>query len=146
MTVTFCGHGKTYYNLEIKEKLREVIERLVKAGADNFLLGGYGNFDIMAAHTVREIKKEYPNIKSILVIPYIERKYDENLYDSSLYPPIENIQRRFAIIKRNEYMVSSSDVIVAYIDHDFGGASKTFNYAKRKKKKVINLFSGDITS
>ena len=35
-------------------------------------------------------------------------------------------------------MVDVSDVVVAYVKHDWGGAAKTLEYARRKKKEIIN--------
>ena len=64
---------------------------------------------------------------------------DRHLYDSSVYPPIENVPMRFAINKRNEWMINQADLVIAYVDHTFGGAYKTLQYAKRKKKQIINL-------
>ena len=36
-------------------------------------------------------------------------------------------------------MINNSDVIIAYVSNDLGGAFKTLMYAKRKNKKIINL-------
>ncbi|MBP3360293.1 MAG: DUF1273 family protein [Clostridia bacterium] len=140
MVVSFCGHGNVQYSDEIRESLYTIIEDLIKQGADEFLLGGYGSFDLMAAHTVKSLKEKYPHIESVLVVPYINRGFDKDLYDCSEYPPLENVPMRFAILKRNEWMVRSADVIVAYISHDWGGAAKTLSYARRKKKRIINIF------
>lgn len=139
MTVTFCGHGNETYSDEIRKRLSDTIEELILQGADEFLLGGYGSFDLMAAYTVRSFKAKYPHIKSVLVVPYIDRSFDKELYDYSEYPPLENTPKRFAILKRNEYMVNRSDIVIAYVSHSCGGAAKTFDYALRKKKKMINL-------
>ena len=139
MIVTFCGHGDETYPDEIRKKLNDTIEELILHGADEFLLGGYGKFDQMAATAVKSLKKKYSYIKSILVVRYINRGFDKELYDYSEYPPLENTPKRFAILKRNEYMVNRSDIIIAYISHNWGGAAKTFDYALRKKKKMINL-------
>lgn len=102
MIVTFCGHGDETYPDEIRIMLSDTIEELIIQGADKFLLGGYGNFDLMAATAVKSLKKKYPYIKSILVVPYINRGFDKELYDYSEYPPLENTPKRFAILKRNE--------------------------------------------
>ena len=141
MVVSFCGHGNVQYSDEIRESLYTIIEDLIKQGADEFLLGGYGSFDLMAAHTVKSLKEKYPHIESVLVVPYINRGFDKDLYDCSEYPPLENVPMRFAILKRNEWMVRSADVIVAYISHDWGGAAKTLSYASHKKKRIINIFA-----
>ena len=139
MTVTFCGHGDKYYSDDFRKRLYDTVEELIKKGAKEFLLGGYGSFDSMAAVVVRELKQAYPKIRSTLVIPYLDRKYDNmGYYDAFVYPPIEQAPKRLAIIKRNEWMVDNSDVVIAYVDHDWGGAARTYAYAVRRKK-VVNL-------
>lgn len=90
MIVTFCGHGDETYSDEIRKKINDTIEELILQGADEFLLGGYGKFDQMAATAVKAQKKKYPHIKSVLVVPYINRSFDKELYDYSEYPPLEN--------------------------------------------------------
>ena len=84
-TVTFCGHSQL--SLEEKRALFPLlcteIERLITLGADTFLLGGYGNFDTLCARAVKKAKEKHPHITSILVIPYINRTYNEELYDFS---------------------------------------------------------------
>ena len=139
MTVTFCGHSEIYYSEDVEKKMYGVIEKLIKNGANEFLLGGYGNFDNLAAKVVKNLKEKYPHINSILVIPYLNRNYGLELYDSSIYTPLEDVPPRFAILRRNEWMVQNSEVVVAYVKYSWGGATKTLAYAKRRKKQVINL-------
>ena len=88
MIVTFCRHGDETYPDEIRKKINVTIEKLIQQGADEFLLGGYGKFDQMAATAVKSLKKKYSYIKSILVVPYINRGFDKELYDYSEYPPL----------------------------------------------------------
>ena len=136
--VTFCGHADFYGSEDVRVWLKETVENLIRRGADDFLLGGYGGFDACAASMVWELKKQYPAIRSTLVLPYLDRKVDATKYDTTLYPPLEKVPRRFAISKRNEYMVNEADIVVAYVTHDWGGAATTLAYAKRKKKEIIN--------
>ena len=137
MIVTFCGHREVQEPEKVRKWLYETVEGLIMEGADCFFLGGYGQFDTMAADVVRELKQRYPKIRSVLVLPYLDREYDVSGYDESIYPPLENIPRRYAISKRNEYMVDSSYVVVAYVVYGFGGASKPLQFAERKKKRII---------
>ena len=139
MTVTFCVHSQVANPAAVAAALADIIEKLIDEGADEFLLGGYGEFDSMAAVAVRNAKQQHPGICSTLVIPYIDRDYDSALYDGSLYPPLETVPRRFAISKRNEWMVANSDVVVACIQHSWGGAATTLKYADRKKKRIISV-------
>ena len=139
MTVTFCGHSQVANADAVAAALAETIEKLISEGATEFLLGGYGKFDSMAAVAVHNAKSRHPGICSTLVIPYIDRDYDPALYDGSLYPPLETVPRRFAISKRNEWMVTNSDVVVACIQHSWGGAATTLKFAERKKKRIISI-------
>ncbi|MBR1689473.1 MAG: DUF1273 family protein [Oscillibacter sp.] len=138
MTVIFCGHGDFFGAEEVKLWLRETVEGLIHKGADDFLLGGYGGFDACAASIVWELKKQYPEITSTLALPYLDRKVDATKYDSTTYPPLEKVPKRYAISKRNERMVNEADTVVAYVTHDWGGAATTLAYAKQKKKEIIN--------
>ena len=139
MTVTFCGHSQVANSTAVAAALAKIIDDLIAEGADEFLLGGYGEFDTMAAVAVRNAKKNHPSIRATLVIPYIDRDYDPALYDGSLYPPLETVPRRYAISKRNEWMVANSDVVVTCIQHSWGGAATTLKYAERKKKRIISV-------
>lgn len=139
MTVTFCGHNKEDYDNITEQKLYHTLENLIKYGADEFLFGGYGKFDLISAKILKELKIKYPNIKSVLVIPYLNRRYDLAMYDFSVYPPLENVPLKFAILKRNEWMVLKSQVVVAYVKYPFSGAAKTLSFAERKKKQIINI-------
>ena len=139
MIITFCGRSKIADKETVRERLTNEICNLLSSGYTTFYLGGYGDFDLMAASVLHEMKDSYPSIDRVLVLPYLDRKYDEKLYDSTVYPPLESVPKRFAISKRNEWMVEQADVVIAYVTHDWGGAVKTLEYAVRKKSQIINI-------
>lgn len=97
MVVTFCGHRDVICSDDLKRQLKFVLCDLILEGADTFLLGGYGSFDFMAAMTVRELKSTYPRIRSTLVLAYLDRDYNAELYDDTIYPPLERVPLRYAI-------------------------------------------------
>lgn len=141
-TVTFCGHREIDLASGeiIRESLYNTIEEMIKKGAKEFLLGGYGAFDTLSADILTKLKESYPHIRRTLVVPYIDRECDSKLYDESVYPPIEKAPKKLAIIKRNEWMIDNSDIVIAYIKYSWGGAVRTYNYATRKQKQIINLY------
>ena len=139
MLVTFCGHSRVSNTAAVADALKTVVEELISEGADEFYLGGYGEFDSIAAHVVYDLKALHPEIKSYLVIPYLNREYYTKLYDDCIYPPLESVPLKFAISKRNEWMVDQADVVVAHVLYSWGGAAATLNYAKRKKKRIISV-------
>ena len=60
MTVTFCGHSDFSFKDSDKEKLKDLLIKLVvKFPTCKFYLGGYGNFDALCFSTLKEIKKDF---------------------------------------------------------------------------------------
>ena len=75
------------------------------------------------------------------------RDYFENEYDEIIYPELESVPFRFAISKRNEWMAEHSDLVIAYVCVDFGGAYAFFKHAIRCNKEVVNNAKlGNITN
>ena len=137
MTITFCGHSQTSNQDKISNWLDTILPSLIEGGATIFYLGGYGDFDRLAAAAVRRQKDTYPHIESVLVLPYLNRKFDDTAYDSTTYPPLEKMPPRYAIVKRNQWMVSESDVVISGVIHSWGGAAKTLNFARNKGKVIF---------
>lgn len=137
MNVTFCGHAQIWQSEEIEKWLFHITQSLIEQGATTFYLGGYGAFDSLAASVLREQKKRYRNIELVLVLAYLNTGRGTSGYDSTVYPPLETVPRRFAISHRNRWMVEAADVVVAYVLHDWGGAATTLRYAKQKDRKII---------
>ena len=136
MIVTFCGHSKINRTEGFSQWLDIILPSFIEGGAATFYLGGYGAFDGLAASVLRKQKKTYPHIELILVLAYLTRAIDASYYDGTTYPPLEKVPPRYAIVKRNEWMVSESDVVISGVTHSWGGAAKTLEFA-RSKRKVI---------
>lgn len=137
MNITFCGHSQVENSRDVTDWLLIITQKLIEQGGKTFYLGGYGEFDSLAASVLREKKKLYPQIELILVLPYLHTSKEILEYDDTIYPPLESVPPRYAISKRNQWMVDISDVVVAYVLHNWGGAATTMRYAKRKNKKLI---------
>ena len=139
MTVTFCGHRQMEHGAEVTAWLRNVVEDLIREGAVTFYLGGMGAFDRLAASVVRESKARHPHIQLVLVLAYLEAGRDCAGYDYSLYPSLESVPRRYAIVHRNRWMVEAAHVVVGYVLHSWGGAAATLSWARQKKKRIISF-------
>lgn len=137
MIVTFCGHGKLNRTDGFSTWLDMLLPSLIEGGAATFYLGGYGAFDSLAAAAVRRQKEAYPHIEIILVLAYLDREVDASRYDGTTYPPLEKVPRRYAIVKRNEWMVCESDVVISGVTHGWGGAAKTLEFAQKKRKVIL---------
>ena len=146
MIVTFCGHAQFSKSEEYEQKLLAFLEERVGNRPADMYLGGYGDFDSFAYDCCKKYKKNHPNISLVFVTPYLitdyqhnHSQYQETKFDSILYPEIEDKPKRYAITYRNKYMVEKADFVVAYITHEWGGAYKTYQYAKRKKKSIFHI-------
>ena len=145
---TFAGHGEIYGENTLKEKLKkEIINLIENQGVTTFYNGGKGQFDWLCADCVKELRKDYPFIKSYMIFSYLPGKkneFDSNPYkdfDGTIYPyGLEFVPKRFAIVKRNEWVIDNSSFLITYINHKWGGAYRTLEYAKRKKHiQFINI-------
>lgn len=138
-SVVFIGHNECY-GLSY-EKLEKVVTECINDGVVNFYSGGQGGFDRTCAGMINRLKKQYAHIKNILVIPYLTFNiFDKEIFDEIIYPEsFENYYFKAAIIKRNKYMVEKSQTAICYINKNFGGAIKTYEYAVQKNLKIINL-------
>jgi uncharacterized phage-like protein YoqJ len=140
MIITFCGHSQFFSSNEYQNRLIEILEHEVGDLSAEMYLGGYGGFDSFAYSCCKKYKQTNASISLVFVTPYI--KIDPIVcqnYDSILYPGLEDKLPRYAITYRNRFMVDKADLIIAYIDHEWGGAYNTYKYAKKKGKRIINL-------
>jgi hypothetical protein len=69
---------------------------------------------------------------------YINQEKNPLLHEDSMYPPLENVPKRFAMPRRNRWMAENADVMVTYAVHNFGNAMAIMQYAQRLGKRVIN--------
>ncbi len=139
MTAVFIGHGECYGLT--KERIKSEVIKAIKSGVTEFLNGGQGSFDWIAASAVHDLKKDYPDIKSYLIIPYLSFSIrDKDLFDEVIYPEgFEKYHFKSAIPARNKYMVDQSQYAICYVDHGWGGAAQTYERAKKKGLTIVNL-------
>ena len=128
----------------IKPRLREVLVQLIERdGVDQFYVGHQGAFDAIVLSVLRELALLYPQIRYDIVLAYMPQgkaDFDTEMTQHTLLPEgIETVPRRFAIDRRNRWMLQQSDYVVAYVTHSWGGAAKFANEAKRLGKTVIEI-------
>ncbi len=152
ITITFCGHG-TIYDDGVKEALFkalwDILSPLSASDKVTFLCGGYGAFDWLCSEVIDEIRNYClpPTTEKVFVTPYITESYKDRIdyisqdFDEVVFPPLETVPPKFAISRRNEWMIAKADVVIAYVRQGFGGAAKTLRFAYTKKKRIVRLIS-----
>lgn len=134
---TFFGHRECY-GLD-REVLYRAIKKLILQGADTFYVGNQGQFDTMAYGCLRELRVEYPYIHVSMVLAYFPGKKEKDLEDTVYPEEIEVGPRKFAIERRNRWLIDHSEHCLCYVGHSWGGAYKFAQLAKHRGKNVINL-------
>ncbi len=148
MIITFCGHSSFRAELDDEKRVLDIIENVANGEQVDFYLGGYGNFDNFAKDCAKKYQEKYPDTKVIFVTPYLtkwlsDRKdYFEKEYDEILFPEIESVPPKFAVSKRNEWMVRVSDYVIGYVSRHFGGAYNMLLYAHKHNKPYTNIYKG----
>ena len=146
MIITFCGHSSFAKKADYEYKLLSILQEYIGDEPAEIFLGGYGSFDEFARECCRKYQSEHPRVSLVLITPYMtiehqknHLEYQKDYYDAIVYPEIEDKPLRFAISYRNKWMVEKADLVIAYVNHNSGGAWQTYQHAKRKKKNIINL-------
>ena len=150
-TCCFTGHRRIQLDqLEsVTQRLRDAVIASIKDGYLYFGAGGALGFDTLAAQTVLDLKKDYPQIKLILVLPCrtqsrgwkqedieeynrIMKAADKVVYTSQDY-------NNGCMHKRNRHLVDNSSLCICYLTERTGGTAYTVDYARKVGCRVINL-------
>ena len=163
-TCSFFGHRDTPQTEELKQKVRETVERLiVEERVDTFLFGSRSNFDELCYIVVTGLKEKYLHIQRIaylckhetacLVGAGVKMKQQiKQLTGRDVYvPEYEDIKRsdrvdsagRASYVERNCLMIKDSNFVVVHLEEGRnGGKSGTrlaYKYSLRQKKSMITV-------
>ena len=138
----FIGHREA--SSELLPILTQVVEKHISEyGVTEFIVGGYGRFDHLAAKAVISLKQQYPQITLSLLIPYHPAERSVKTppgFDNTYYPPgMEKVPRRLAIVQANRYVVEHTDYLIAYAWHLASNARNLVNYAEKRGITITNL-------
>ena len=139
-TCTFFGHRDCPGTVTI-DLFRE-IERLINTyGVDTFYVGNQGQFDGHVRKVLRQLANEYPHIRYAVVLAYMpgrKREYED--YSDTICPEgQEEVHPKYAIDRRNRWMLRQSQFVVCYLRYTYGGGARYVQMAQRQGKHVINL-------
>ena len=159
---SFFGHRDTEQTEELKQKVREIVVRLIiEEGVDTFLFGSRSNFDELCHIVVTELKEKYPHIQRIAYLcrhesgclageGKDEQRRIKELTGRDVYVrEFEDIKKsdrvnsagRACYVERNYWMIEESHCLVLYCDEGgklkSSGTKLVWKYAKRKKSILI---------
>lgn len=135
---TFFGHRTVTQN--IRDELFSQISYLIECcGVDTFWVGHQGSFDETVISVLESIKKVYPCISCNIVLANLREANNSSFDLDTVFPEeLEGSIPRFAIDKRNRWMIEHSDFAITYVMRD-GGAQKYKDILLKKNKTVIEI-------
>ena len=140
LSCCFIGH-KDCSNT-IRNNLLKTIEILIKEkNVTTFYVGTQGGFDRLVYDVLCELESIY-KIEINVVLAYLNDNRDEKYYDiaKSIYPDeLTKMPLRFAIRRRNSYMIDKADYVICYMNNPFSNTFTNVKEAAQKKKQIINL-------
>ncbi len=135
--VTFFGHRDAPKKLEPTLRLA-LVDLIENKNANLFYVGNQGNFDAMVRRQLEDLAQTYP-ITYKIVLAYMPGKNDEPDEHTVLPEGLETVPRRFAISRRNKWMLDQADTVVTYVTHPSSGAYQMKEMAIEKGKLVVAL-------
>lgn len=142
MVCTFFGHKDA--NLEIENELRSIIIDLIENhNVKVFYVGHQGNFDYLVRQNLEELCKIYTYIQYWIVLAYMPNQnhfLEQKYLSKTIYPDgLEKVPPKFAINRRNRWMIGKANYVVTHVKHNLSNASKFKEIAEREGKIVINI-------
>ena len=140
MKVCFIGHR--IIPQDIKPRLEKTLKNLINENPDVlFYVGDHGQFDSLTRSVLLRLQKIYPEIRIVLVLSYMPTSNPNkiNNIDTLLPEAVARAIPRYAIDRRNRWVIENSDTVISYVTHSYGGAAKFKRIAISQKKHVIEL-------
>lgn len=153
-TVCFTGHRteklpKTSQELfYLREQVRQEVLNALEVGHNTFITGMCYGFDLLCADVVL-CEREIEPLNLLAAVPFQQQTKGWGQSDIGAYQRILSkcdhvvvLQENYSsgcYYKRNEYMVDSSQRVLAYCLGS-GGTQHTINYAQKRGIDVINLY------
>ena len=151
-TCCFTGHRalpKEKLPEIIRQQLETVIEELIQRGVIYYGCGGAIGFDMLAGEAVLALKKKYPQIKLIMVLPCMDQDKKWPQEEKARYralleacDKIVYVQKEYdkdCMYRRNRHLTGHSGVCVAYLVNRQSGTGYTVGYAQRQMAQIVHL-------
>ena len=136
---TFFGNRDA--SSDIIPSLRKIIFTLIKyKKVKRFYVGNQGQFDSITISVLTELEQEY-DIHFSIVLAYLPQVQAPLLDMSHTILPsgLESVHPRYAIDRRNRWMLDQCDYVVTYVRNPVGGAAKFKEIAFKRGKTVIEI-------
>ena len=152
-TCSFTGHRiiPTAHMKKLTDLLDRAIEYAYANGCRSFYTGGAIGFDTMAAKALLRFRIKHNDVKIIIAVPCQDQAERWSFSDRDMYEYIlanadevvfcSDEYTKDCMKKRNEFLATVCDVLIAYSGRASSGSAQTVRMAKALGKEVYNLFA-----
>ena len=152
MGCSFTGHRviEDRHMNAIGDLLSRAVEYAYKEGCREFFAGGAQGFDTLAAREVIRFRISHPDVSLVLLLPCTDQNahwsdhatssYEYTLSAADEVRYISEEYTRGCMRERNQALVDSCDILIAYVGKEKSGGGQTLRMAERAKKRVYNLY------
>lgn len=139
MVCTFFGHADAPPNLQ--ERLEILLtDYIPHHDATVFYVGHHGNFDAMVKTTLQKLKPLYPHIEYAVVLAYLPYDKKQGYQNDTIFPEtLENVPPKYAIDRRNRWMIKQSDTVFTYVSYKISRTARWREYARKQGKIMVDV-------
>lgn len=126
--------------------MTECIRAAAEVGYDYFISGFAEGVDLMAAEAVLALKREGYALRLEAALPSMDQTegWDDParglhgmlLEQADRCVCVDPVGDAYSCLRRDEYMVKESDLVIAVFDGQKGGTAYTVSYARKKKRNL----------
>ena len=139
MRCIFFGHRDVQETVRHKIK-KTILMLLATKQISCFYVGNNGRFDYWVQMVLRELGREGIDVPYFIVLSHIDERALSQEQEHTLFPEeLATSLARFAINRRNEWLIRHADMAVAYVMFEASNSQKLLQKAQRKGLSIINL-------
>ena len=139
MICAFFGHREVID--DVKKAVKNRILNLIQNYSEiEFYVGNSGAFGKITQGVVSDIQKQGISVSLSVVLAYANEAPAFGYDNETIFPwELDNVLPRFAISKRNDWILNRADIVIVYVRHRFSNSYKIMQKAIKKGLTVINI-------
>ena len=138
MGVTLIGSREA--SQAIVKRVEETLIRLiVENGETTFYVGNHGAFDLIVTAVFKRVKAQFPHVSCYVVLSHMPTAPQTDELPTILPEAVVASPPKFAISRRNMWMIEHSSIVVTYAPYSFGNSAKYKAIAAKKGKRIIEI-------
>ncbi len=146
MNCILFGHRNAPSSLRAELKA-EILKLIDERGVNRFYIGNNGNFDYLGQCVLREIVHARANVNFYIVLSFMGEIALSGEETVTIYPEgLETVPPKFAICKRNEWLVKNGAFAIVYVESKISNCYKLMCRAARRGVHITNLAMKGATS